>query len=391
MATIVVGTNNPTVDVPAVQAAVNIPGEVILEGYFSFAIPPTIPTALAEYPLATILVSKAVGISGENDATIEGGSIPFYVEAPGVRVRFQGLHLIGPAAKGIVVYAAKGVAITNCKIERVGLFPALGSSAIDINTSGAVPNPENPGHPEKISGVVLVAHNEIDMIGGTSTDNTLGITVFSVGLSPNNEARIYIIGNKIKNTTEPAINIRHVGGQAFVEGNEIFTGPVSGPSSPPEVIRAANDGSYAITNNTIHCEWPDPQAIGIGVFSQISNNPPLNPPWTMDKATVMYNSVTMSPPNGVAFTGLSAGIDIRGFVSGHEVANNEIRGSARAALAVDPFRGGNPDSSVLIRNDVSGFNASIKDIVIGEGVPNTVLIAQDGTIQDNGVNTLIVP
>src|SRR5215469_10058722 len=54
---VVVGTNNPDVDVPAVQAAVNQPGDVILEGHFSFNRPPAIPTALAGYPLATVLVS----------------------------------------------------------------------------------------------------------------------------------------------------------------------------------------------------------------------------------------------------------------------------------------------------------------------------------------------
>jgi hypothetical protein len=252
MPTIVVGTNHSNVDVPAVQAAVNLGGDVILEKHFSFDTPPTIPTALAGYPLATILVSQAVTITGAPGSRIEGGTIPFYVEAPGASVTIQGLHLIGPAKKGIVVYAANGLTIANCKFENVGPFPALGSSAIDINTSGAVPTPPpvppgNPGHPENISGTVVVAHNEIDMTGGTPPDNTfntLGITVFSVGLSPNNEAHIYIVGNKIKNITEPAINIRHVGGQAVVEGNEIDTGSVSGLSPAPEVIRAANNGSY---------------------------------------------------------------------------------------------------------------------------------------------------
>src|SRR5262249_39675050 len=92
--TLVVGTGDPEVDVPAVQAAVDQGGEVILKGHFSFDRPPTVPTALGGGGLATILVSKAVAISGELDddrmrhehgemTSIEGGTTPFYVEAPG--------------------------------------------------------------------------------------------------------------------------------------------------------------------------------------------------------------------------------------------------------------------------------------------------------------------
>src|SRR5262249_52767627 len=69
--TVVVGTGNPDLDVPAVQAAVNQGGEVILQGHFSFDSPPTVPTApelaVLTGGLATVLVSKAVVISGTQD------------------------------------------------------------------------------------------------------------------------------------------------------------------------------------------------------------------------------------------------------------------------------------------------------------------------------------
>src|SRR5215813_13000391 len=96
--TLVVGTGDPEVDVPAVQAAVDQGGEVILKGHFSFDRPPTVPTPLGGPP-ATILVSKAVAISGARDeddrmrheddrmrhedgemTSIEGGTTPFWVE-----------------------------------------------------------------------------------------------------------------------------------------------------------------------------------------------------------------------------------------------------------------------------------------------------------------------
>ena len=65
---VVVGTGNPDVDVPAVQAAVDQGGDVVLQGHFSFNRPPTVPTATAwAGGLATVLVSKAVTISGGRD------------------------------------------------------------------------------------------------------------------------------------------------------------------------------------------------------------------------------------------------------------------------------------------------------------------------------------
>src|SRR6516164_6632290 len=80
--TVVVGTGNPDIDVPAVQAAVDQGGEVVLKGHFSFDRSPTIPTA--QEPPAMVLVSKAVAISGARDdddgelTSIQAGQIPFY-------------------------------------------------------------------------------------------------------------------------------------------------------------------------------------------------------------------------------------------------------------------------------------------------------------------------
>ena len=106
--TVVVGTGNPDIDVPAVQAAVDNGGQVILRGHFSFNRPPTIVPALPGFPLATVLVSRAVDISGTQDeetTSIEGGTQPFEVEARGSAVTIQGLHFIGPKGGAINVLA----------------------------------------------------------------------------------------------------------------------------------------------------------------------------------------------------------------------------------------------------------------------------------------------
>jgi hypothetical protein len=388
-ATVVVGTGNPDIDVPAVQAAVDQSGEVILKGHFSFNRTPTVPTALAGagYPPATILVSKAVAISGEGDGddmtTIEGGTIPFYVEAMGAAVTIHALRFVRPQIGAILVYAVSGLTIASCKIE--GLVPGpFGSMGIDIDTIGNVPTPAQPGRPGNISGTLLIMNNDIDAVGGTALDNVLGIIVFSAGESPDNEVDIYVSGNHVKNTTEPAINFRHVGGRVHVENNVLSTGSISSQKAlRPEVIRVANTGSYVIAHNSIECQWPDPEAIGIGVFSQFAD-------WPMVHAFIVDNEVTMSPPPGTVFGALSAGIDVRGFAQGNVVANNRIRGRARAALAVDAFRGGIPGNNEFVLNRFDDFEASVADIHVGVGVMNTRVMGQ-GTVDDHGIGTVIVP
>ena len=172
-------------------------------------------------------------------------------------------------------------------------LPNRASSGIWIATVG-LPTPSQPGHPENISGTLLIVNNDIDVAGGTALDTTGGVLTFSVGV-PGAEVEAYVSGNNIRNTTEPAIAFRRVGGRVYIERNIVATGPVSG-GSRPEAIRVVNIGSYLIARNSIDCGWPDEEAIGIGVFSQ-------HAAWPMERAIVVDNDVTMSAPEGSsAFT-----------------------------------------------------------------------------------------
>ena len=387
--TVVIGTGNPDVDVPAIQAAVNLGGEVVLRGHFSFDTAPTIPTALKAvgFPPATILISKAVSISGAGDTIIERGTIPFYVAAPEAAVTIQKVRFVRPRKSAILVYAASGLVIVSCRIDGITPLPNIQFSGIGITTSdmAVTPTPSQPGHPENISGRILIADNDLDLVGGTALDNVLGVTTFSAGQSPDKEVDEYIVGNRIRNVTEPAINLRRIGGRAHVEGNVITTGPVSSQTAPrPEAIRAVNIGSYVIAHNVIHSQWPDPEAIGIGVFSQIAD-------WPMANAVVIDNEVTMLPPDGVQFGALSAGIDIRGFAHGIVVGNNTIRGRARAAVAVDVFNGGIPANTSFVLNRFGDFDASLPGVIVGAGVTGTLILEREGTVNDQGINTLVFP
>src|SRR5260370_4987525 len=201
----VLGTGDPRVDVPAVQAAVDQGGRVVLKGHFSFDAPPTV----AEQPdgslAGMILISKTVVISAALDdqgqmTAIESGTNPFYVETPGSHVSIEGLHFLHSKVHVIRVVAAGGLVISSNKIEGV---VSTGSNpfGIRIVTESGTPNADQLEQSGNISGALFIANNDIDM-QAQDGHNYLGIVVFGAGKSPDQEVDLYISGNQITNSKD---------------------------------------------------------------------------------------------------------------------------------------------------------------------------------------------
>ena len=385
---VVVGTGDPAIDVLAVQAAVDQGGDIILKGFFSFRRTPTVAVPLLGYPSATVLVSKAVTITGareENDegemATIDGGSIPFFVSAPSAAVRIEKLRFTRPIGDAVLVYAVSGLDISSCRVE--GLEPFQhGGEGFAISTSGVTPTPTKPGKPENVSGILRVVDNDIDVIGATAADNALGVVVFSVGV-PGAPVKVQVSRNTIRNATERPINVYQVGGQARIERNIITTSTMAGPAGgiAPDVIHITGSGSYLVAHNLVHSRWA--MGAGIRVHSQF-------PAWPIAHAVVEDNYVYMEAPAGTVFGTNSAAIDIWGTANDNVVRHNTIRGRARAALAVNVFRGGVPTNNAFVDNHFDDFEASLADIFVGPGAIGTRIVGL-GTVDDHGTGTIIVP
>jgi hypothetical protein len=392
----VTGTGDPKIDVPAVQAAVDQGGSVVLTGHFSFDRPPTTPTGATLNRMVT--VSKTVAISGSLDEngdmpTIRGGDWPFLVDASGAQVTIQGLHFIRPTSGAIWIFAVGGMTIAGCRVQGMDAsteFAMQAGQGSTVSTAifvGADPHPPNAnqlGHPENFTGTLSILNNEID-VGGAAHTLALGIAMFSVGKSPDKEVDIIISGNRIINSTEPAINLRVVGGRALVQRNIIVTGTVPGGGANPDVIRIVGAGSYVIAHNSIDCGWPDGSATGINLIGQ---PPPVAP---RNSAVVVDNDVTMSAPEGTVFGNNSAGIEIRGFALGNSVLNNRIRGRGNAALTVLGQNGGVPGNSTFLSNDLRGFQSALADIFIDAGGTNTFIAGRQTSMEDHGSGTVVVP
>jgi len=390
-AVVVVGTGDPTVDVPAVQAAVDQGGTIVLKGYFSFRAPPTRPVApalTAAPKAAEVRVSRAVRIIGAHVggemATIDAGTIPFYVEARDSAVTIRGLRFVSPIFSAVLVDAVGGLEIASNRIEGLQPFAGLGE-AISVITTTVPPTPSSAGIPQNVSGRVTIVHNFIDATGGTSNDNTLGITVFSAGI-PGAEVDFDVSGNTVNNTTEPAINFRRIVGRAFIANNVIATGSLAGNAVRNHAIRVANLGTYVIVHNSIDCGWAASDAQGIGVFSQFAA-------WPIEHAIVADNDVAMSAPAGTAFTAVSAGIGVYGFANDNVAERNTIRGHALAGLSIPVFPlppavPASPHDNAFIGNRFVSFTPSLADIFIGQHAVGTRIVGS-GTVVDQGDGTTI--
>ena len=387
-----VGTGDPKVDVPAVQAAVDQGGRVILKGHFSFDAPPTVPEPpsllYSGAALGMVLVSKAVAISGAVDdqgemTSIEGGTNPFYVEAPGAHVMIEGLHFIHAKAAVIRVVAASGLAIASNRIEGV-VRDTTFAGAIAVSTSpGDNPPNAGDGQPENVSGTLWIANNDIDLQGAVG-GSYLGIIVLAVGRSPDKEADLYVSGNNIKNSNERPIDIYSVGGRAYIERNVITTTGGVGVNVMPsgDVMHIVGPGSYVIAHNSIDCQWTSGMQAGIRLQTR--------PGQPVSNAIVVDNDVNMSAPEGTVFGATSAAIEVRGAGEGNVVLNNRIRGRANFALSV-ANQNGTPQGTEFIMNDLQEFTSAQADLFVDAGGSNTVAVGGQGTVEDHGAGTVVVP
>src|SRR5262249_3101078 len=140
--------------------------------------------------------------------------------------------------------------------------------------------------------------------------------------------------------------------------------------------------SNLIAHNSIHVEWDTGSAAGISVRGGAGE---------IAHAIVVDNDVNMDAPEGTVFDDRSAGIEITNNAHDNVVQGNRITGHAKAALSVGPQTVfGVPANKPSILNRPDGFEPTLADIFVGDGVPNTLIVGR-GTVEDHGIGTVIVP
>jgi len=290
--------------------------------------------------------------------TIDGGEIPFAVEARGAAVRIEKLRFVRPKLYGIFVDAVSGLTIESCTIEGLEPLPVPGQSTgflygsgINVATVLGLPNRERPGHPENVSGKLSILNNQISV--SEAADEGMGILIVGVG-DLEKPVEVEISGNTIRNTTQKGIHVRQIGGRARIERNIVTTNVVYTGPAPSYVdgILCACSGSYLIAHNLISVA--DPNGAGIRLKGCSLGG-------ATERANITDNDVFMAAAEGAVLGVASAGIEIKGLARGTVVERNRIRGRARIGLSVAPDKAGNPTGNTFGRNDQENFSSPLTE------------------------------
>ena len=362
-----IGTGDPSIDVPAVQAAVNNGGDVLLKGTFSF-------TGVAVgSPHRVVTITNSVNLFGVVDENgdaplIINGERPFLVAATGANVAFDGLQFQNPTTAAIWITSVGDLRIANCKFD--GVVPGLiGTELVGI-TSGSVGGP---------FGNISVLNNYIDG-KATATFSTNGVILTGATGS------VEISGNTVLNTSAHGIDLRNIAGDAKVTGNQVITGQFGrggGPGQFVDAIRCVGPGNYLIENNSLDFGYLNEAGVRLGGTTG---------------AIVKLNKITGSVADDVVPGSFSAAIQVEGSCNENLVADNRFQGHARVVFSVvhsdfplDKQSGtsGDPQGTSFIGNNHELFTSSLVDVEVGPVANQTTIVGGTGTIVDLGLGTIV--
>jgi hypothetical protein len=189
--TVLVGQDDPTVDVDAVQSAVDQGGSVLLLGTFDFGND------------GRVLLQTDVAISGEVDAsgrpitTIVGGDWPFVAPTPadmppaqtGPMISIESIHFRQPSGGAIQIVYTGGAYIRGNRLTQVGRRSFFRHAGILIGPRDAFIT--TTLCPRLVTGSIVVIDNEVHL---TNPDPTLTAGI-GVLVHPIDGADVYVARN----------------------------------------------------------------------------------------------------------------------------------------------------------------------------------------------------
>lgn len=382
---VVTGTGVASIDVPAVQNAVDNasadgPTRIDLRGTFAFDKSVTIKSWAAIYGLDP---------SG-NQAIIQGGQNPFVVDSSNQPVAITGVHFVNSKESAIRIKSVNGLRITNCTIDPV--IPITPPTNPGFNTASGILAASTA---QGIAGKILINSNHLDITDPTTVANdptarTAGIQFVLAAQTIRADITISE-NNTVKNVTAHGIVLRDITGTATVQGNLIKPGAhgarITTGDSFVDGIMCQGKGEYLITDNRIDCDYEN--SAGIRLQSTSATVP-------LTKAVIKDNRIKMSTPSGASNGSESAGIEIRRNCTSNTISNNTLQGDARAVFSLlTDVVGSNklsPTDNSFLDNDHKSFKAAQADIFVGAEVKNTKIErGTGGKLWDDGQNTDVQP
>ena len=404
--TVVGGQNNPAVDVPAVQAAVDQGGSVLLVGTFDFG------------DAGRVLLRNDVDISGEADSsgspltTIKGGDWPFYSPLPstmppthaGPVVGVQYIHFDG--AKGVAVHLAytSGASIHNNQMTglRGRVFvPATPTApaqyrrvGVEIGPADSRPRTNIQITPGLVSGSIDVFDNDIDSSGpepATQTNSGAVLMAFIVGADIRIENNVNVGCTRNCIGVFDAIPDSDGRGSIVIANNTVISDVQVGFTVPGKRAPIGIDVSFNF-NRTLALP-PSRQHVHLLIadnYIELNGQNSQGIISAMNGSVVEGNTVVVHADPTVTTDLLSTTGGILVGTSHQVVLRNKIMGEGWNAIRIGGNTLGAPRiDNVAIGNNISGFNAFSSDFLLDLAAAFNTIVGDSGTVIDNGEDNKI--
>lgn len=380
------GRNDPSLDVAAVQKAVDQGGTVFLKGRFDFG------------AKGNVTIKKDVKIIGQSDGhghpktLVEGGEATFNTERPetltrpGPNVTISSIHFDGASWMPIRLPYLNGATITSNKITNVHPLPHAVKTWKPYSMQAGVffgtfmtrtLDRQEPYIENAVTGVIDVIGNEFDLTVAKPTE-TMGQAIFALrttGIIANFERNT--IRNASRNAFEILDNFRGANGQGriLIQDNIAET-PTEGvpyptPATPNGIAcgyfldaKSAVDPARTIPHLILHNHIRTKGVKSVGIFV------------LMDGASVRHNEISINGTDSFA-------VVITG--SHNDVGDNRIEGSGVAGFSVGPFPPMTGSSNTIENNTFEHLKVAEADVRFRKGASNNVVRGSAGTVSDLGV------
>jgi hypothetical protein len=389
----IVGQNNPTIDVQAVQRAVDQGGIINLKGTFDFG------------NEGRVNITNDVKIVGETDhkgplTKIKGGfwtlhsPLPAQLPPtdPGPKITIQGIHFDGALWAPVYLAYSSGATISGNKMtnirQKASDEPVFGKPGLNYQ-QGIICYPRYAQTiqtrkylPNLLTGNLTIEDNEIDLTNDVPTKTMAQgvMVIWTTGINAQIQRNTII--NCARNSIETIDNFvgKDGNGMIIVKDNKLVSAteglPVPSPQTPIGMLVGwffdisggldpQRNIKYVVVNNAIRTRGKT--STGIGVFT--------------DGAVLVNNAILSEGTEASALA-------IRS--SNGYIAFNKIEGSSsRPGIGVLPWKPLKGSNNVLMDNDLSKFKGSTADVLFDKDACNNSFIGSRCKVSDLGSNNSI--
>jgi len=378
---IILGQNNPAIDVPAVQAAVDQGGMVRLKGTFDFG------------STGSVVITNDVDIAGEKGTLVKGGRLTFNAKVPdqlppvnpGPKVTIRDIHFDGAAHAPINLAYISGAVVRGNKITNV--IAVNYTPKMDTNTGVIIgPRVVRPVAyvPGVATGTIIIKDNEIDV----TPENLLKTMGWGVFIAWTTGANLFVIHNVISGAGRAAVGSldNYLGpdgaGKTLIAHNQITT-PTEGFYYPtkcaPNGIMA---GWYFNMSDTL-----DPAK---NAPLEVSHNKVTTSGKWSNGIIVSHNGAVLTS-NDVKLIGgqlpSSRGIAIASMCPNVRAVANKVSGTAAIGFYFFAWGPCTSSNGYYVDNELKDFTGLSADLHFVAGANDNIWIGPYDSLVDEGMGT----